>query len=124
LDYCGFHPNLSFCKNKNQEFKQDLFQMIEKTKETNPDEYSQIVAGTLAGYNRGKFDLMEFQKLFRNTKSNHLDANYKFLGSGIPIEDFDSLFIDEVHFSSKGSLMLAQFIEEYLEANHWLEPQI
>jgi hypothetical protein len=121
LDYCDFHPNLSFCKKRDQVFKKDLFKRIEETKKTDPEKYSKIVAGVLAGYNRGKFDLMEFKKLFTATRSNHLDLNYKFLRSGIPIEDFGDLFIDEVHFSARGNFVLAQFFEEYFETNHWLE---
>lgn len=58
------------------------------------------------------------------TETNHLDINYKFSGSGIPIDDFESIFLDEMHFSLKGNSLLALFFKDFLESNHWLEDQV
>jgi len=124
LNYCFVRPDLDFCKKRKQDLKRDLLERVEKTKESNPDEYAKIVAGLLGGYNRGQFDFREFQRLFSATQSNHLDIAFKFEESGFPIEDFNELFVDEVHFSARGSSILSQFFEEYLEANHWLEPEV
>jgi lysophospholipase L1-like esterase len=124
LNYCLGRPDINFCKKRKQDLKRDLLERIKKTKETNPDEYAKIVAGLFGGYNRGQFDYRELQKLLQNTQSNHLDVSFKFLESGFPIEDFSELFVDEVHFSAKGSSILSKFFEEYLEKNHWLEPEV
>jgi lysophospholipase L1-like esterase len=124
LNYCISRPDLNFCKKRKQDLKRDLLEMVKKTKETNPDKYAKIVAGLYGGYNRGQFDFRELQNLLRATQSNRLDVNFKFLESGLPIEDFNGLFVDEVHFSAKGNSILSQFFEEYLEVNHWLEPEV
>ena len=112
-------PNLSFCKKISNAAKFSW-----KTRKNNPDKYVKIIAGIFGGYKRGQFDYRAFVNLFSATQSNHLDISYKYLESGLPIESFNELFIDEVYFSAKGSTVFSQFFEEYFERNHWLDPEV
>ena len=122
LNYCRLRPGLTFCKEINHRFRTELFELIEQTKEIHHDKYAKVMADKLGGYTRGKHDYLEFKKIFRGTKYNHLDISFKLLESGVPIESFDDLFIDETHLSNKGASILAQFFLEYFDENHWLEP--
>ena len=42
--------------------KKNIFKVIQKEKEKKLGKYAKEVAGLLGGYNRGRFDFMEFQK--------------------------------------------------------------